>query len=147
MTTALRILLALLGVSSVLIALSILLLGAGITAHGAEAAYNALVGGHYPLTGAWPATMDSELRFYAPFWGVYGLLLLDAARDLPKRLDRVPLLAGVFFAGGIGRALSLATVGAPHPAFTLLMAIELILPAVFIVLWHALTRQSQPVKQ
>jgi hypothetical protein len=138
----LRILLAILGISAILIALSILLLGAGITAHGAEAAYNALVGNHYPLTGAWPATMDSELRFYAAFWGTYGVLLLAAARDLDKWMKHVPLLAAVFFAGGVGRALSLATVGAPHPAFTLLMAIELILPPVLVALWYAIGRET-----
>lgn len=69
--------------------------------------------------------MDRELRFYAPFWGTYGVLLLAAARDLPHWMKYVPALSAVFFAGGAGRALSLATVGAPHPVFTLLMAIDL----------------------
>ncbi len=127
--------------SAILICLSIFFFGAAFTAAGAEATYNALVR-YYPATGAWPATMDSELRFYAPFWGVYGVLLLAAARDLPGWMKFVPGLAAVFFAGGVGRAISLATVGAPHPVFALLMAVELILPPVFVLLWFAIRRQT-----
>ena len=142
MALALRILLAVLGVSAILIALSILFLGAASTAGVAEAGYDALTGHRYPATGAWPPTMDSELRFYAPFWGTYGILLLAAARDLPRWLKFVPGLAAVFFAGGVGRALSLATVGAPHPVFALLMAVELILPPILVLLWYAIRRET-----
>ena len=141
MKVALRVLLAILGVSAILICLSIFFLGAAFTAAGAEGLYDALVR-PYPATGAWPPTMDGELRFYAPFWGAYGVLLLAAARDLVRWMKYVPALAAVFFAGGVGRALSLATVGAPHPVFTLLMAIELILPPVFVLLWYAIGRQT-----
>ena len=132
---ALAILLGALGVAAVLIGLSVLLLGPGPTAAFTEAQYDLVTGGAHPATGAWPATMDSELRFYAPFWAVYGLVLLDAARNLPARLPRVPLLAGLFFVGGLGRALSYATVGPPHPAFVMLMATELIAPPIFLALW------------
>jgi hypothetical protein len=132
---SLQILLAALGVAAVAVALSILLLGAATTAAFTEAQFDALTRGHHPHTGRWPATMDSELRFYAPFWGAYGLLLLHVARGLPGKLSRVPPLAALFFAGGVGRAISYIAVGAPHPAFTLLMAIELVLPPVLLALW------------
>ena len=49
-------------------------------------------------------------------------------------------LAGLFFVGGLGRALSYAAVGAPHPAFVMQMATELILPPVFLALWQAARR-------
>jgi hypothetical protein len=95
-----------------------------------------LAGWRGPLTPPWPPTMDSELRFYAPFWGTYGFLVIAVARDL-KRLGRwVPWLALVFFLGGVGRAISIAAVGAPHPVFVVLMAIELLLPPILVALWR-----------
>jgi hypothetical protein len=140
MLLALRLLLGLLGVAAVAIALSILLLGAAATANLAEMQFNVLTGSNAPLTGDWPATMDSELRFYAPFWGAYGLLLLVAVVRLRRDLHRVPLFALLFFVGGIGRAISYATIGAPHPVFVLLMVIELLLPPILLVLWRGARR-------
>ncbi|HEY5070594.1 MAG TPA: DUF4345 domain-containing protein [Caulobacteraceae bacterium] len=136
MILALRVLHAALGLAAIAICLSILLLGPAATAGFTEARYEALTGGAGRLTGPWPATMDSELRFFAPFWGAFGLAALAVARDPRRRRRWVPILAAVFFAGGIGRAISLATVGAPHPVFTLLMAIELVLPLICLALWR-----------
>ena len=142
MLTALRILLVTLGASAVLIAASILLLGAEATAAAAERVFAALSGWRGPPSGPWPPTMDSELRFYAALWGAYGVMLVAAARDLPARLAWVPWLALVFFVGGVGRALSHVAVGAPHPFFTLLMAIELGLPPVLGLLWLGARRKG-----
>ncbi len=140
MILALRAILVALGGAALLICLSIMVPGPGFTAASAEHLFDALTGYHGPDSGAWPATMDSELRFYAPFWGAYGLLLLDAARDLRRRSRRIPWLAGLFFVGGLGRAISWMSVGRPHPFFALLMAIELILPPVIVLLWLATNR-------
>ena len=63
--TLLRVLLAGLGVSAVLIALSILGLGAGVTAALGERVFDALSGGRGPDSPPWPPTMDNEPRFYA----------------------------------------------------------------------------------
>jgi hypothetical protein len=135
MRTLLRVLLAGLGVSAVLIALSILTLGAGATAAAAERAFDALSGWRGPASPPWPPTMDNELRFYAALWGAYGVMLLLAARDYAGWAVRVPWLAAVFFVGGAGRAFSWLGVGAPHPFFLLLMTIELALPPVLVLLW------------
>jgi hypothetical protein len=80
--------------------------------------------------------MDSELRFYAPFWGAYGLVLLAIARDMSAKLRYVPTMALLFFVGGVGRGLSYISVGAPHPFFIALMAVELLLPLLFVALWR-----------
>jgi hypothetical protein len=135
MRTLLRVLLAGLGVSAVLIALSILTLGAGATAAAGEQVFDALSGWRGPASPPWPPTMDNELRFYAALWGAYGVLLLLAARDYPSWAVRVPWLAAVFFVGGAGRAFSWLMVGAPHPFFLLLMTIELALPPLLVLLW------------
>jgi hypothetical protein len=86
--------------------------------------------------------MDSELRFYAPFWGAYGILLLAVVTNFPARGGLTPWLAAVFFAGGVGRAISYAAVVAPHPFFVLLMAIELLTPPVLIILWWRARRAT-----
>jgi hypothetical protein len=81
--------------------------------------------------------MDSELRFYAALWGAYGILALISSLQFAARRGWVPWLALAFFAGGLGRAISIAQTGAPHPAFILLMAIELVLPPIMLALWWA----------
>jgi hypothetical protein len=132
----LRILHGILGLAAIGICLSILILGPSATAGFSEAQFNAVTGSSYPPTGPWPATMDNELRFYAPFWGAYGLVLLAIARDMSAKLRYVPTMALLFFVGGVGRGLSYMSVGAPHPFFTALMAVELLLPLLFLALWR-----------
>ena len=136
MIAAIRVLLAVLGIAAIAICLSIVLFGPSWTAGFSEGQFDWLTGSVHPSSGPWPPTMDSELRFYAPFWGAYGVALLAVARDLPTKLQFVPPLAGLFFVGGAGRAISYCVVGPPHPFFTLLMAIELLLPLVLLGLWH-----------
>jgi len=142
MILAIRIILVILGSAALVICLSIVFLGPGATALSSEHIFVALTGYSGPDSGAWPPTMDSELRFYAPFWGAYGALLLDTARDLRRTAHRIPWLAAIFFAGGLGRVLSWVAVGRPHPFFVLLMAIELILPPLLVMMTR-LTRQPK----
>ncbi len=80
-------------------------------------------------------TIDNELRFYSIFWLSYGVLALWVARNMLARLRHVPILMGMFFIGGVGRALSHILIGAPHPAFTMLMSIELVTPVVMAILY------------
>jgi hypothetical protein len=141
---ALRLCFLLLGVSAIAIATSIFVTGAEATAALAEGVFDALSGWRGPPSAHWPPTMDSELRFYATLWGAYGVVLLRAARGLPRTLPQAPWLAAVFFSGGVGRLISLLTVGAPHPVFTLLMTIELTLPVLMILLWLGARARAKP---
>jgi len=140
MLSTLRVLIVALGVSAMAIALSIFVLGAAQTAWTGERVYDLLTGWRGPLTPAWPASMDNELRFYSALWGGYGLLLLTAARDIARWDRAIPWLAGVFFVGGVGRVISVLEVGAPHPFFLMLAGAELVLPPVMIGLWLASKR-------
>ena len=143
MGLAIRIILAVLGGAAVLICLSIMVLGAGPAALSSEHIFDALSGYRGPDSPSWPPSMDSELRFYAPFWGAYGLLLLKTSRDARGWAGRLPVLAAVFFAGGVGRALSWVTLGPPHPVFIVLMAIELMLPPLLMLMWLATRRPDR----
>ena len=86
--------------------------------------------------------VDSELRFYAVFWIAYGAVLIHVARNFDKTSHLVPLLAALFFIGGIGRLLSLVLVGAPHQLFIILMIVELALPPMLVGLWLVVTNRS-----
>jgi hypothetical protein len=146
MTTTLRVLLAILGLSAIAIAASIMLAGATATTLNAEHVFAALTGYAGPRTPPWPAAMDSELRFYAALFGAFGVLCVVAARSRDAARRLTPWLAAVLFIGGIGRALSYVAVGPPHPMFVTLMAIELGLPPLLLVLWragHATTSKSR----
>lgn len=135
MRTTLSVVLAMLGVSAIMIALSMFVFGADATVANAERAFTAAAGSNARPDSGWPVGVDSELRFYAVFWGAYGVVLLVTAKNLTDHLRTVPWLAGLFFLGGVGRALSRLMVGTPHPFFLALMAAELVLPLVIMVLW------------
>ena len=131
------ILLIVLGPSAILIGLSIYLTGAPHTAEITTHLYDHLTRMSHdsaPLEGP---TVDSELRFYAPFWMAYGAMLIASARKLNLHLNRVPLLSAVFFACGVGRGLAYLFTGPPHPAFVVLMVTAFELPVIFIGLWVA----------
>ena len=143
MLATLRVLIAVLGVSAVAIALSIFVLGAAQTAWAGEQVYDLLTGWRGAPTPAWPASMDNELRFYSALWGAYGLLLLATARDMARWDRAIPWLAGVFFAGGVGRMVSVLQVGPPHPFFLALAGVELLLPPILIGLWLGSKRPAR----
>jgi hypothetical protein len=139
---ALRCLFGVLGAAAIGIAFAIVVFGPTATGSAFEAAYAVVTQWPGPRSPAWPATMDSELRFYAPLFGAYGVLALGVAHRPRARLDLAPWLAAVFFVGGLGRVLSWLTVGAPHPLFLALMAIELGLPPMLVALWWVERRRT-----
>jgi hypothetical protein len=142
MGTVLRVLTGGLGVAGVLIGAAIIVAGAGAVGASAEGVFNSLTGSS-ELSPPWPATMDSELRFYAALFVGFGLLCLRAARDPARHGNDIPWLMLAFFAGGLGRALSWVSVGAPHPFFLSLMVVELALPPVILLFWWFAAPESR----
>ena len=137
----LKAILALLGIVAISIGLSMMLLGANATGQFFASLINTAFSQTTKMDGFSSPNVDSELRYYAVFWIAYGLVLVDTVRDLSRKIGRVPVLAGLFFAGGLGRTLSWLSVGEPHLLFKSLLAIELGLPVLMIVLWFAITRE------
>ncbi len=116
-------------------------IGAGIFLTGPTAVANAIVGALAPLglgggevAGLSAPDADNEMRFYAVLWIAYGVVAVRAARALPASLNVARVLLALFFAGGAGRALSMSSVGAPHPLFIILMWIELLAPPALLLL-------------
>lgn len=140
MLVALRVLLGAIGVSAIVVAASMLALGAQETVatvqHGGPMWH-----ANGPMDAAWLATMDSQMRFYAAFWGAYGVLLVIIVTNTEQHLELIPWLAAVMFAGGVGRVVSRLTVGAPYSSTSGLMAVELLAPPVMILLWWGVRRQ------
>lgn len=77
-----------------------------------------------PGEAAAGATVDSRERFYGAIFLGYGLAWIRAARQTPVPAGAVRWLAGIFLLGGIGRLLSLAVHGPPHPFQVVLTVIE-----------------------
>jgi len=123
------------GIAGILIGSSFVCFGVDVTGQFFKTVLDVI----YPsgeLSGLANANADSELRFYSVFWIAYGLLLVQTARDLTKHLGRIPWLIALFFAGGAARLVSYIMVGPPHALFTLLMAIELILPIILFLAYR-----------
>lgn len=96
-----------------------------------------IVIGPAAIPGAIPVnpTIDSEDRFYATLFLGFGAAHVWAAQDLPTRRTMVLVLQAVFFAGGLARIISWASVGPPAPLFIFLGSLELVIPT---LLWFAL---------
>ena len=75
---------------------------------------------------------DSEMRFYAVWYVVAGVLLLRSLSDLAAAGTIVRAVGVGFFAAGCARAVSWIVVGRPGSLAVTLMAVELILPFVII---------------
>ena len=96
--------------------------------------------------GEFSNEIDSELRFFAAWYVAAGVFVLRAARRPAAETATVRILFGALFLAGCSRALSLVTVGTPHPVQVVLMVIELVLPFV-VIPWQAALARARPAGQ
>jgi Domain of unknown function (DUF4345) len=82
------------------------------------------------------ASVDSEMRFYAAWYLAAGVLLLRTVARVQSEGPTIRGICAVLFLAACARVVSLLAVGAPHPIFLVLMAIEFAIPAV-VVPWQA----------
>jgi hypothetical protein len=85
--------------------------------------------------------VDSEMRFFASWYTTSGVLLLKAARRPERETDIVRAAAGGFLLAAGGRMLSRRSHGPPSRMFTVLTAIEFVLPVV-LVSWQQSIRNA-----
>lgn len=130
----LRSLLILLGAAAVLIGSSIFFLGAQITAATTERLTDFALGLPFEGGETFSPTTDSELRFYAPFWVAYGAALIWTSARLDDHRRWIVPLAGLFLAGGVGRALAWLAGGPPRLPFIILLGLELTVPVLIVAL-------------
>ncbi|HEU5082864.1 MAG TPA: DUF4345 family protein [Acidimicrobiales bacterium] len=76
------------------------------------------------------ASLDSELSFYAVWYGMAGVLMHRAAGD--ERVDRAlrPMIAAGWAAAALSRVLSFRRIGRPDPLFLALGGAEAALATV-----------------
>ena len=99
--------------------------GAAVLARGSRAVTG--------VTEPVPASVDSELRWFATWWTAVGPLLWRLVPRVESETRAVRYLSGVVLAGGVTRLVSVRQAGRPHPVFLGLTAVELVLPAVLVV--------------
>jgi hypothetical protein len=91
--------------------LQVLLVVVGIAAI-TIASVHVIFGPSLAIPGSVPVntTMDSEDRFYATLFAAYGAALLWCVKGVERKSRAVHFLAITFFAGGLARLVSMATV-------------------------------------
>lgn len=77
-------------------------------------------------------SVESELRFYAAFYVVYGVVALRVAPRADRDTAAVRALAGALFLAGLARAGGWLAVGTPHGLQRGLLVIELAAPPLII---------------
>ena len=69
--------------------------------------------------------LDTNLRFYSGLWLVLGIAILATVRTFEHHKDVYSLIWAMLFVGGVGRMMSLITVGTPPFPIVALMILEL----------------------
>lgn len=79
--------------------------------------------------------LDSNLRFYAGVWLALGLALFYALREIEKPNPLLQAALFCVFIGGIGRLLSMVTLGWPPLPFVFFTVLEIVgMP--LLMLWQ-----------
>ena len=78
--------------------------------------------------------LDSQNRFYAVAFTLYGVLLFLCSTDIPKYAAVLRCVLWVFFAAGLARFVSIALHGSPPPMIWLLLVAE-VLPPPLLAWW------------
>ena len=112
--------------------------------------FNVLFGGASAIpgsSGGAEATVDNELRFFSVFWLAYGVFSFWVALNVKAQYKFIPAIALAFFIGGLGRLVSILSVGPPASILIPAMILEFVIPiAIYVIYWKLyiknLTNQS-----
>lgn len=96
-----------------------------------------------PEAGPVSPSVESELRYYAAWYVVAGLLALRTVPRIEAHAATIRLACAGLFLGGIGRAIGALVVGTPPGMLVFLMVVELVLP-VIVVAWQAGVARAAP---
>ena len=81
-------------------------------------------------------TIDTQMRFLGAIWLGFGVMLVRIIPTIEQQTSQFRFMMASIFLGGIGRVLSLITLGAPPAFFVGLMLLEL-LGAPALVFWQS----------
>ena len=97
-----------------------------------------------PDAGDPSPSLESELRFYSVWWIGAGLFLAWLAPRVEERTTELRVFCALLFLGGLSRVFAALATDWPSTGQIVLMAIEFVLPVVFVV-WQA--RVAQPLRE
>jgi hypothetical protein len=86
--------------------------------------------------------VESEHRFLAVWWTALGPVLWSLAPEVERRERALRAVAATLFAGGVVRLVAARQVGAPHPLYRALAALELGLPPVLVAWQESVRREA-----
>ena len=89
---------------------------------------DALLGARVSAEAMTDPALDSQNRFYAVAFTLYGVLLFLCSTDIPKYATVLRCVLWVFFAAGLARFVSIALHGSPPPMIWLLLVGEVLPP-------------------
>ncbi len=78
--------------------------------------------------------LDSNLRYFSGLWLGLGLILFWLIPAIEQQKAMFRLIAGMIFIGGIGRVMSMMSLGNPSLAFIIFTLLELLFP--LLILWQ-----------
>jgi hypothetical protein len=99
---------------------------------------DALLGAKISPEAMTDPALDSQNRFYAVAFTLYGVLLFLCSTDIPKYATVLRCVLWVFFAAGLARFVSIALHGSPPPMIWLLLVGE-VLPPPLLAWWLSRT--------
>ena len=103
---------------------------------------DALLGAKVSTEAMTDPALDSQNRFYAVAFTLYGVLLFLCSTDIPKYATVLRCVLWVFFAAGLARFVSIALHGSPPPMIWLLLVGE-VLPPPLLAWWLSRTRDRK----
>ena len=77
--------------------------------------------------------IDNSLRFYAGTLFAIGPLAIWTAMNIKKQITFIYFIAFFVFMGGIGRLVSISSVGLPSNIFLFYLTIEFLIPTIMII--------------
>ena len=92
---------------------------------------DALLGARVSAEAMTDPALDSQNRFYAVAFTLYGVLLFLCSTDITKYATVLRCVLWVFFAAGLARFVSIALHGSPPPMVWFLLVGEVLPPPLF----------------
>jgi hypothetical protein len=89
--------------------------------------------------------LDSNLRFFAGLWVGLGLAMLWLVPNMERQGVLFRVLWGAIFLGGVGRLLSMISVGLPPAPFIGFTLLEIVGAPMFIYWQHRVARSADKV--
>lgn len=89
---------------------------------------------YFPTGTEIPAELDSEFRFMVGAFMAYALMGYYIVRNIETAVWPLRIMCIGVFVGGLGRLISILTVGAPPTGLYISMVVELAFP--LLILWQ-----------